>query len=281
MIWSIAQAEDSTNILMVVGLIVVALGAGLGIFYAKKKTESEPEAPVRVAPKREAAPAPRVAEARQASSAPPTGVAPNAAAAGRAQIKNQLAAGQKLTVKPQPDEVPQVAASPTGQVNDQEAQDVSTLLHEANHLREGNHHEIAVQKLRNYLKIHPRESAVLECLGDILAERSDLSGAAETYRRSTHLDHSARVYEKLGKCLEAMGDMPGAIDAYRAATVADPNDHRAFNNLGGLLAETGDIRGGVEAFRRAVALNPTDSAAKENLAIAEEMLGSSSEGAAV
>jgi tetratricopeptide (TPR) repeat protein len=95
-------------------------------------------------------------------------------------------------------------------------------------------------------------------LGDVLAERGDLSGAVTAYEEALHLQEGANegragIYSGLGSTRNLMGDLQGAIAAYRQAIKAEPDGAlEARYSLGLALAESADTTGAIGVFHEAV-----------------------------
>lgn len=85
-------------------------------------------------------------------------------------------------------------------------------------------------------------------LGAELAQKGDMTGAEDAYRRADEQGHPSAA-SNLGVLLEQQGDVAGAEAAYRRAD--ERGDATGAFNLAAMLADRGDLVGAEAALRRA------------------------------
>jgi tetratricopeptide (TPR) repeat protein len=104
-------------------------------------------------------------------------------------------------------------------------------------------------------------------LGDRLAARGDLAGAAASYRRALEqAPGEALLRGRLGRVLGMAGQLDEAVPHLRAAVRLAPEEAAGHNDLGVALETLGRLDEAQAAYVRAVALEPGYPEARINLA---------------
>jgi tetratricopeptide (TPR) repeat protein len=115
--------------------------------------------------------------------------------------------------------------------------------------------------------IVPESPATHNVLGLAQAQRGDLDGAIQEFRRALELDPSdAGAHWHIGAALASTGAYAEATKHLAQSVSLDPQNSQAHNDLGLLLAVQGRLDEGVDHLERAVALDPQSDAARRNLA---------------
>jgi Flp pilus assembly protein TadD len=119
-------------------------------------------------------------------------------------------------------------------------------------------------------------------LGGLSQQRARLFGDELTLWEATLRCNSAAwpAHNNLGAILAERGDVVGAMEHFRRALELYPQNAAAHLNLGRVLGAMGRWKEAEEHFRNAVALKPRDEAARRWLAEALENLGRLEEAAA-
>ena len=119
--------------------------------------------------------------------------------------------------------------------------------------------------------IVPESAATHNVLGITQAERGDLKGAIQEFRRALELDpNDAPAHWHVGAALASTGAYAEAADHLARSVALDPQNSQAHSDLGLLLAILGRFEEGVGHLERAVALDPTSDDARSNLARVRE-----------
>ena len=115
--------------------------------------------------------------------------------------------------------------------------------------------------------IVPESPATHNVLGLAQAERGDLDGAIQEFRRALELDpDDAGAHWHIGAALASRGAYAEATKHLAQSVAIDPQNSQAHSDLGLLLAFQGRFDEGVDHLERAVALDPQSDAARRNLA---------------
>ena len=115
--------------------------------------------------------------------------------------------------------------------------------------------------------IVPESPATHNVLGLGQAQRGDLQGAIQEFRRALELDPGdAGAHWHIGAALASKGAYAEATKHLAQSVALDPQNSQAHNDLGLLLAFQGRLDEGVDHLERAVALDPQSDAVRRNLA---------------
>jgi tetratricopeptide (TPR) repeat protein len=115
--------------------------------------------------------------------------------------------------------------------------------------------------------IVPESPATHNVLGLAQAERGDLEGAIQEFRRALELDpDDAGAHWHIGAALASRGAYAEATKHLAQSVALDPQNSQAHSDLGLLLAFQGRFDEGVDHLERAVTLDPQSDAARRSLA---------------
>jgi Tfp pilus assembly protein PilF len=110
---------------------------------------------------------------------------------------------------------------------------------------------------RHALAVDEKSSFAHNNLGLVLAERGELRGAINEFRRAVQIDPVfVEAHTNLGNFLAAQGARQEAIAHLHQALEVDPRYASAHNTLGNVLADSGELDDAVEHFRKALQTNP-------------------------
>ncbi len=138
------------------------------------------------------------------------------------------------------------------------------------------------QELDAYLRLTLDQPAGRLRLGQDLANRGDLAGAAREMARAVEWDpHSPGIRDAQGMVLAGLGRVAEAGNAfYRAAELAGPRGAPSALRAGLALAEAGQAAGAENSFRLALQLDPHAHRARYNLGLLLAQAGRLTEAAA-
>lgn len=115
------------------------------------------------------------------------------------------------------------------------------------------------------LEENPDSVDLLINLGVAFAQRGDLLGSIEYFRRGTEIaPDSPALHNNLGLSLQKCGRMSEAVDCFRKALQLDGAFSAAWHNLGNALNELGEVEEGTDAYRRCLAIAPDHVAARSD-----------------
>lgn len=129
---------------------------------------------------------------------------------------------------------------------------------------------------RQLLQIDERDQFALACLGSLLAEAGDATGAIAEFERLVQINPKhAEGWFNLGFLLEQADDLPNAERCFREAIALRPSIDRAWYGLGLTLIRAGRLGEAVEAFRKNIELQPFSPYGFYQLAMTYHHLGDS------
>ncbi len=115
----------------------------------------------------------------------------------------------------------------------------------------------SIEEYRQLLTLYPGYGEAHDGLGEVLAERGELTAAIAQFREAIRLDpESSSPRNNLGLALQRTGDLNGAIAEFQQATHLDANYADAHANLARALEKKGDLKGAFEQDRIARRLKP-------------------------
>ncbi|MEJ6481807.1 tetratricopeptide repeat protein [Nostoc punctiforme UO1] len=155
---------------------------------------------------------------------------------------------------------------------------VTSLINEADRLREAKKFEEAAVKYKAALRLDPNSIIAHNNLGIALDDQGKLEEAIAAYQRALLIDPNyANAHNNLGIELSNQGKLDEAIAAYQRALLIDPNYTQAHNNLGLMLYGQGKLSEAIAAYQRALLIDPNYANAHCNLGIALKGQGKLSE----
>ena len=127
---------------------------------------------------------------------------------------------------------------------------------------------------RRALRIAPKESLLLNTLGNALRGLGKLDEAVASYTKALGIKPDyAEAYNNSGKVLRDLGQLEAAAMSYAQSLEINPVFAETHNNLGVALKDTGQFDSAIARFRRALEINPDFAAAHSNLGYALHDLG--------
>ncbi|MBW4446403.1 MAG: tetratricopeptide repeat protein [Spirirestis rafaelensis WJT71-NPBG6] len=146
---------------------------------------------------------------------------------------------------------------------------VTSLINEADRLRENKKFEEAALKYKAALNLDPNSVYAHNCLGIALSDQGKLDEAIASYRQALQIDPNlADVHNNLGIALFNQGKLDEAIASYRQALQIDPNLADVHNNLGLALSKQGKLDQAIASYRQALQIDPNLADVHNNLGIA-------------
>ena len=123
----------------------------------------------------------------------------------------------------------------------------------------------AMDKLREALRIYPRNDAAYVDLGFCYSVLRDGTSAVDMYRTATDLNPSGNNFIELADIYMRVGDPEDALLAANAGIVKDPSNARLYNAKGMALNDLQRFDEAEEAWEKALRLNPNLKVAQVNL----------------
>lgn len=134
--------------------------------------------------------------------------------------------------------------------------------------------ELAVQYLKEALRLRPEFPEAQLNLGNALREASRHSEAVAAYQKCLQLRPDLpEAHYNFGNCLKDLGKTSEAADSFHAAVQLRPDYVKALNNLGNTLLDLGRAEEAAKTFAKTVELNPKYVAGLCNLGITMRRLG--------
>ena len=124
---------------------------------------------------------------------------------------------------------------------------------------------LAMDKLREAIRIDPRNDSAYVDLGFCYGVLRDGSNATDMYTRATQLNPSGANFIELADIYLRVGDAEDALLAANAGLVKDPSNARLYNAKGMALNDLQRFGEAAEAWEKALQLKPDFPAAKANL----------------
>ncbi|MGV0105633.1 hypothetical protein NSTCB13_04381 [Nostoc sp. DSM 114160] len=154
----------------------------------------------------------------------------------------------------------------TAQEQEKRQDKVTSLINEADRLREDKKFEEAALKYKAALRLDPNSVFAHNNLGIALYKQGKLSEAIAAYQQALQIDPNfATAHNNLGNALSNQGKLSEAIAAYQQALQIDPNNAAAHNNLGNALSNQGKLSEAIAAYQQALQIDPNNAAAHNNL----------------
>ncbi|WP_138502595.1 tetratricopeptide repeat protein [Nostoc sp. PA-18-2419] len=165
------------------------------------------------------------------------------------------------------EDVTQLEEQVTPQEQEKRQDKVTSLINEADRLREAKKFEEAAVKYKAALRLDPNSIIAHSNLGIALRSQGKLEQAIAAFQRALQIDPNDAVANyNLGIALRSQGKWEEVIAAFQRALQIDPNDANAHNNLGDALYEQGKLEEAIAAFQRALQIDP-------NFAMAHNCMG--------
>ncbi|MBD2605842.1 tetratricopeptide repeat protein [Scytonema hofmannii FACHB-248] len=134
---------------------------------------------------------------------------------------------------------------------------VTSLINEADRLREDKKFEEAALKYKAALRFDPNSVYAHNCLGIALYYQGKLDEAIARYQKALQIDPNyVTAHNNLGLALEKQGKVEEAIAYYRQALQIDPNYAFAHYNLGLALKNQGKLEQAIASYRQALQITP-------------------------
>ncbi|OUL37658.1 hypothetical protein BV372_01475 [Nostoc sp. T09] len=146
---------------------------------------------------------------------------------------------------------------------------VTSLINEAERLREDKKFEEAALKYQAAIRLDRNNAYAHNNLGFVLDELGRLEEAIASYQTALRLDpNNASAHNNLGSALSNQGKLEEAIASYQTALRLNPNDAYPHNNLGGALSKQGKLEAAIASYQTALRLDPNLAYAHNNLGYA-------------
>ncbi|MCF4967724.1 toll/interleukin-1 receptor domain-containing protein [Nostoc sp. CMAA1605] len=146
---------------------------------------------------------------------------------------------------------------------------VTTLINEADSLREGKNFEEAILKYKAAISLEPNSLYAHNGLGITLYNQGKLEEAIASYRQALNIDPNfAKAHNGLGNTLYDQGKLEKAIASYRQALKFDPSYAKAYYNLGNTLYDQGKVEEAIASYRQVLNIDPNYAKAHNNLGLA-------------
>ncbi len=111
--------------------------------------------------------------------------------------------------------------------------------------------------LRRAIAAAPREAALFNNLGNVLAAANNLEGAESAYRKAVQLSPGyAEAFFNLGNTLHQLSRAEQALAAHRRAVAIKPNHAEALVQIAVLQSESGAREEALKTLKSALAANP-------------------------
>jgi tetratricopeptide (TPR) repeat protein len=123
----------------------------------------------------------------------------------------------------------------------------------------------AMDKLKQALRIDPRNDAAYVDLGFCYGVLRDGDTAIDMYHKATELNPSGSNFLELADVYMRVGDSEDALLAANAGLVKDPDNARLYNAKGMALNDLQRFDEAEEAWEKALRLNPNLRVAQVNL----------------
>lgn len=157
----------------------------------------------------------------------------------------------------------------------QRRETVTVLLREAQGSLEGGEVNVAVDKLRQVVRLAPSSAPAHLTLADALSRQGESTEAAEAYRAALDLrPDSFAAALGLGKALLSVGESTDAVAALRSAVSLRPSAVEAREALAAALSQEGDEESALDAYREVVKLAPENATARREIERIEERVRS-------
>ncbi|MEH2003728.1 tetratricopeptide repeat protein [Nostoc sp.] len=157
----------------------------------------------------------------------------------------------------------------TAQEQEKRQDKVTSLINEADRLREAKKFEEAAVKYKAALRLDPNSIIAHNNLGLALYTQGKLEEAITAYQKALEIDPNyALAHSNLGAALKNQGKLSEAIAAYQRALQIDPNYANAHYNLGLALYGQGKLSEAIAAYQRALQIDPNYANAHNNLGLA-------------
>jgi tetratricopeptide (TPR) repeat protein/transglutaminase-like putative cysteine protease len=122
----------------------------------------------------------------------------------------------------------------------------------------------AVERLRGVLEVRPGDGASLSLLAEMLADRGDVPGAADTLRKALQLSPTSNdVRLRLAELLASNGRLDEGLALFGDAEALCPDEPEVFERKGRTLLYAGRKDSAVEALERSLVLRPQNPALRD------------------
>ncbi|MDZ8107598.1 MAG: tetratricopeptide repeat protein [Nostoc sp. DedQUE12a] len=172
------------------------------------------------------------------------------------------------------EDVTQLEEQVIAQEQEKRQDKVTSLINEADRLREDKKFEEAALKYQAAIRLDPNSVLAHNNLGFVLDELGRLEAAIASYQTALRLDPSfPTAHNNLGYVLYNQGKLEAAIAHYQTAMRLDPNDPYPHNNLGSALEKQGKLEEAIACYQTALRLDPNFAKAHNNLGLALKKQG--------
>ncbi|WP_427157425.1 tetratricopeptide repeat protein [Aliinostoc sp. HNIBRCY26] len=187
----------------------------------------------------------------------------------REELKNY-----QQMLKLRDEDVTQLEEQVTAQEQEKRKYQVTSLINEADRLREHKKFEESALKYKAALRLDPNSVYAHHCLGFVLDKLGRLEEAIACYQTALRLDPNfAIAHNNLGLALSKQGKLEEAIAHYQTAMRLDPKDSYPHNNLGLALHDQGKLEEAIAHYQTALHLDPNFATAHNNLGLALKKQG--------
>ena len=157
----------------------------------------------------------------------------------------------------------------TPQELDDRQYQVTSLINEADRLREDKNFEEAALKYKAALSLDPNSAYAYNALGVVVHQQGKVDEAIASYQKALQIDPNfAIAHYNLGSALYNQGKLDEAIASYQKALQIDPNFAIAHNNLGLALYNQGKVDEAIASYQKALQIDPNFAIAHYNLGLA-------------
>jgi tetratricopeptide (TPR) repeat protein len=157
----------------------------------------------------------------------------------------------------------------TPQELDDRQYQVTSLINEADRLREDKNFEEAALKYKAALSLDPNSVLAHKNLGIALSAQGKLDQAIACWQKALQIDpNNAPAHNNLGIALSEQGKLDEAIACHQKALQIDPNNAGTHNNLGAALYKQGKLDQVIACWQKALQIDPNNAGTHSNLGAA-------------
>lgn len=184
--------------------------------------------------------------------------------------------GLALVRAGQPEEARRQLEASRPLISESQRRETATVfLREAQSALDGGEVNVAVDKLRQVVRLAPDSAPVRLTLADALSRQGNSTEAAAAYRAAHDMrPDSFAAALGLGKSLLSTGQATDAIEVLRTAVSLRPSAVEAHEAIAAALSEVGDEESALEAYREVVKLAAENATARREIERIEERIRS-------